>query len=124
MIHNTDIAINKSCQKYDCSIIDYTVAPIFIDENSGGHQWFIEFSKEPENIDLFKEKLDKNLKELNSDYAAKRTKNLILKSPEIILIKNNEFYTWLKQNNRLGGQYKIPRLNNNRKIADEILALL
>ena len=95
-----------------------------MDTNSGGHQWFIEFSEEPENIDLFKEKLDKSLKELYSDYAAKRTKNLILTPPEIILIRNNEFYTWLKQNNRLGGQYKIPRLNNDRKIADEILTLL
>ena len=61
---------------------------------------------------------------LNSDYAAKRTKDLILGAPEIIHIQNNEFYKWLKQNNRLGGQYKVPRLSNDRKIADEILALL
>ena len=61
---------------------------------------------------------------LNSDYASKRTKNLILNPPEIILIQNNEFYKWQKQNNRLGGQYKVPRLSNDRKIAEEILALL
>ena len=61
---------------------------------------------------------------LNSDYAAKRTKNLILDLPEIILIQNNEFYIWLKQKNRLGGQYKVPRLTSDRKIANEILALL
>jgi len=124
IVENTDKAILETCNTFNTSIKDYTVAPIFIDNTSGGHQWFIEFSKEPGNIDLFKKDLDKNLKKLNSDYAAKRTKNLILNSPEIILIKNNEFYTWLKQNNRLGGQYKIPRLNNDRKIADEILALL
>ena len=64
------------------------------------------------------------LKELNSDYEAKRTKNLILNPPEIILIQDNEFYMWLKQNKRLGGQYKIPRLSNDRKIVEEILALL
>ena len=124
IVENTDKALLETCNTCNALIKDYTVAPIFIDTNSGGHQWFIEFSKEPENIDLFKEKLDKNLKRLNSDYAAKRTKNLILNPPEIILIRNNEFYTWLKQNNRLGGQYKIPRLNNDRKIADEILTLL
>ena len=60
---------------------------------------------------------------LNSDYAAKRNQNLVLNLPEIIVIQNNEFYMWLKQNNRLGGQYKIPRLSNDRKIVEEILAL-
>jgi hypothetical protein len=63
------------------------------------------------------------LQTLNSDYAAKRNQNLVLNLPEIIVIQNNEFYMWLKQNNRLGGQYKIPRLSNDRKIVEEILAL-
>ena len=124
IVENTDKAVVAACSVCKASIKDYTVAPIFINDSSGGHQWFIEFSKEPENIEIFKQELDKNLKKLNSDYAAKRTKNLILNSPEIVLIQNNEFYRWLQQNNRLGGQYKIPRLCNNRKIAEEILALL
>jgi hypothetical protein len=124
VVENTDSALLAACSKYNASIKDYTVAPIFIDSNSGGHQWFIEFTKQPKDITLFKQELDNKLKELNSDYASKRTKNLILNPPEIILIQNNEFYKWLKQNNRLGGQYKVPRLSNDRKIADEILALL
>ena len=124
IVENTDTAILAACNTCSVSIKDYTVAPIFIDDNSGGHQWFIEFNQEPKNMEIFKQELDKKLKEVNSDYAAKRTRNLILNSPEIISIKNNEFYTWLKQNNRIGGQYKIPRLCNNRKIADEILAFL
>jgi len=124
VVENTDKALLAACNVCTASIKDYTVSPIFIDDSSGGHQWFIEFSKEPEDIEFFKQELDKNLKALNSDYAAKRTKNLILNPPEIILIQNNEFYTWLKQNNRLGGQYKVPRLNNDRTITDEILALL
>ncbi|MBT3622104.1 MAG: GH3 auxin-responsive promoter family protein [Flavobacteriales bacterium] len=124
IVENTDKALLAACSICTASIKDYTVAPIFIDNDSGGHQWFIEFSKEPENIDLFTQELDKSLQSLNSDYAAKRSNNLILSSPEIIVIQNNEFYTWLKQNNRIGGQYKIPRLSNNRKIADEILTLL
>ncbi len=124
IIENTDRSIQYACNKYNASIKDYTVAPIYIKSDSGRHQWFIEFSKEPINIVKFKEALDTKLQELNSDYAAKRTKNLILNPPEIILIKNNEFYKWLEQNNRLGGQYKIPRLSNDRKIAEEIIALL
>jgi len=123
VVENTDSALLTACNKYNASIKDYTVAPIFIDANSGGHQWFIEFTKPPKDISLFKQEIDNKLKVLNSDYAAKRTKNLILKLPEITLIQNNEFYKWLKQNNRLGGQYKVPRLSNDRKIAEEIIAL-
>jgi len=124
VVENTDSALLAACSKYNVSIKDYTVAPIYIEANSGGHQWFIEFTKQPKDIQLFKEEIDNKLKELNSDYASKRTKNLILNPPEIILIQNNEFYKWLKQNNRLGGQYKVPRLSNDRKIAEEILELL
>ena len=90
----------------------------------GGHQWLIEFSKEPQDIQGFKVDLDKSLQELNSDYSAKRSQNLLLNMPDIILIKNNEFYLWLKKNKRLGGQYKIPRLSNDRKVVEEIIALL
>ena len=124
IVDNTDKALLGACNTCKASIKDYTVAPIFIDDQSGGHQWFIEFNKEPKNIEKFTQVLDQNLKTLNSDYNAKRTENLILNPPEIVVIKNNEFYHWLKQNNRLGGQYKIPRLSNNRKIANEILSLL
>ena len=121
MIHNTDTAINKSCEKYNCSIVDYSVAPIFIDKNSGGHQWFIEFSKKPSDINLFIKEIDSQIKKINSDYEAKRQKNLILKFPELVVIDNNEFYLWLKEHKRLGGQYKIPRLSENRKFAESIL---
>ena len=124
IVENTDKALLTTCRNHKASIKDYTVAPVFIDDSSGRHQWFIEFTNPPKDISLFTKELDKKLQALNSDYAAKRTSNLILNSPEIISIKNNEFYTWLKQNNRIGGQYKIPRLCNNREIADEISALL
>mgnify|MGYP002007559890 FL=1 len=106
---------------HNCLINEYTVAPIFIDNKSGGHQWFIEFVKKPISLDLFMQEVDKQIKKINSDYEAKRTDNLILKFPELITIKNNEFYLWLKENQRLGGQNKIPRLSNDRKIADRIL---
>ena len=123
MVHNTDTAIKKSCAKYNCSITDYTVAPIFIDNNSGGHQWFIEFSKKPLNLKLFMKEIDCQLKQLNTDYEAKRTDNLIIKFPELVVIENNEFYFWLKENDRLGGQYKIPRLSANRDIAERLISI-
>ena len=123
MVHNTDTAISKSCKKYNCSITDYSVAPIFIDDESGGHQWFVEFAKKPLELDLFIKEIDHQLKQLNSDYEAKRSNNLILKFPELIVIENNEFYIWLKENKRLGGQYKIPRLTENRDIAERIISI-
>ena len=123
MVHNTDTAISKSCKKYNCSITDYTVAPIFIDDKSGGHQWFIEFEKTPLDLNLFMQEVDQQLKQLNSDYEAKRNNNLILKFPEFVVVRNREFYLWLKEKKRLGGQHKVPRLTENREIAEEILSL-
>ena len=123
MVHNTDQAVSEACKKHNCSINDYTVAPVFIANNSGGHQWLIEFEKKPSDIKLFMKEIDDTLKKLNSDYEAKRTDNLILKFPEVIVLQNKEFYTWLKQNKRLGGQNKIPRLNESRIIAEEIITI-
>ena len=122
MIHNTDNAIINTCKKLNCSIKDYTVAPVFINNQSGRHQWLIEFNNAPQNMSLFAKLLDDNLKFLNSDYKAKREKSLVISKPEIISIKNNEFYNWLSKNNRTGGQFKIPRLNNDRAIINDILS--
>jgi len=122
IIDNTDTALLETCNFLKCEVKDYTVAPIFIDDKSSGHQWLIEFESPPSDILLFTTELDKNLKQLNSDYAAKRSNNLIISLPEIVCLEKGEFYKWLSKNNRLGGQFKIPRLSNTRKIADEILA--
>jgi hypothetical protein len=85
------------------------------------HQWLIEFSKSPENIDFFTELLDNALKSVNSDYEAKRYKNLALHAPEVISMKTGTYYEWLKMKGRLGGQHKVPRLSNDRIIVEEIL---
>lgn len=124
MIDNAEKAIDIACKKCDCSVKEFTAAPVFFSENnSGAHQWLIEFEKEPENIIFFSEVLDNSLKALNSDYEAKRFGNMILGFPQITALENGTFYTWLKNNNRLGGQYKVPRLMNDRKIIDDIIAL-
>lgn len=125
MIHNAEIAIAEACNKTQAVVKDYTVAPLFLNAtNSGKHQWLIEFEKKPADITVFEHILDEALKKLNSDYEAKRFNGIILAMPEVILAQENTFYNWLKHKNKLGGQHKVPRLTNNRKIIDEILTLV
>lgn len=123
MVHNTDTAIALACEKTHAMVKEYTVAPIFMSGQNGAHEWLIEFEREPNNLEFFEAILDKTLKELNSDYEAKRYNNFVLHRPKILKMKNNVFYTWLKLNNKVGGQYKIPRLSNNRKILEELLKI-
>lgn len=124
MVHNTDKAIQTACEKTKAAIIDYTVAPIFMNEKSGAHEWLIEFEKEPTNFEFFVDILDTELKTLNSDYEAKRYNNFVLHQPRVRVLPQGTFYLWLKQNNKLGGQYKVPRLSNTRIIVEEILSLI
>lgn len=123
MVHNTDKALMEACNKTGALVKDYTVAPVFMNGNSGAHEWLIEFEKEPDNFEYFSKSLDDELKKQNSDYEAKRYNNFILNFPEIKKMPQDAFYKWLKANNRLGGQYKVPRLSNDRKVLEEILEL-
>jgi phenylacetate-coenzyme A ligase PaaK-like adenylate-forming protein len=124
MVHNADHAIAAACEKTHAQVRDYTVAPIFMDKKSGTHQWLIEFEKEPNNFEYFSSLLDEALKKQNSDYEAKRYNNYVLHFPEVKRVPENTFYNWLKANNKLGGQYKVPRLSNERKIVEEILSTI
>jgi phenylacetate-coenzyme A ligase PaaK-like adenylate-forming protein len=123
MVHNADNAIAEACAKTHALVKDYTVAPVFMQNNSGAHEWLIEFEKEPNNFEFFAATLDEALKKQNSDYEAKRYNNFVLHFPDVIKMPHNTFYKWLKANNKLGGQYKVPRLANDRKILEEIKAL-
>jgi len=123
MVHNTDAAIAVACEKTHAMVKDYTVAPVFMENNSGAHEWLIEFEKEPNNFEFFVAVLDENLKKQNSDYEAKRYNNFVLHFPHVKMMPENSFYKWLKANNKVGGQYKVPRLSNDRKILEEILKL-
>lgn len=124
MIENTDKAIAKACKETHTEVVDYTVAPIFmVDKEKGSHEWMIEFRKNPANIQLFKTILDDALKAVNSDYEAKRHNNMTLNLPTIHVARTNLFYDWLKQNNKLGGQNKIPRLSNTREYIDALKIL-
>ncbi len=124
MVGNTDQALKLACEKTKATIKDYTVAPIFMSEKKqGGHEWLIEFSQEPEDINYFMKILDESLKSVNSDYEAKRYKDLALLAPKLNIARNNLFYDWLKGRGRLGGQNKIPRLSNKRDYLEELLIL-
>jgi hypothetical protein len=123
MVHNADVAIAAACEKTHAMVKDYTVAPIFMANNSGAHEWLIEFEKEPNNFEFFKAVLDETLKKQNSDYEAKRYNNFVLHFPKIEKMPSHSFYNWLKANNKIGGQFKIPRLSNSRDILEEIIRI-
>ncbi len=121
MVHNADSAIASACEKTHAQVKEYTVAPVFMSEKAGAHEWLIEFEKQPNNFEFFVALLDESLKRQNSDYEAKRYNNFVLHDPIIKNVPENTFYNWLKANNKLGGQYKVPRLSNKRNILEEIL---
>lgn len=124
MIENTDTAISKTCAATQSEIIDYTVAPIFMDgKQKGSHEWIVEFKTEPENIEKFADLLDFNIQQLNSDYEAKRSNNMTLNRLTLHKAQPNLFYNWLKNIDKLGGQNKIPRLSNERNYLEELLKM-
>jgi len=121
IIENAELALKKACSQTNSIVNEYTVAPIFMNKGkTGSHEWLIEFENTPLDLSKFKQILDKTLQDLNSDYEAKRYKNLTLTLPVITLANKNQFHKWLKSKNKLGGQHKIPRLYNDRTFIEEI----
>ena len=121
IVDNVEKAIVEACLHTNAQINDYTVAPVYFSDNSSGtHEWMIEFSKEPDDFEKFSIILDNSLKELNSDYEAKRHKDIALTFPIINNVKPGSFYDWMKQLGKLGGQNKVPRLYNSRKYVDDM----
>ena len=124
IIENTDNVINRLSSKYNLKIVDYTVAPIFMESNKkGAHEWFIEFKEEPNKNIKIDEIIDKELKKENSDYEAKRYNDFTLEKPKVVKGSKGVFMKWLEINNKLGGQNKIPRLSNNRKFIEKLIRL-
>lgn len=122
MVDNTDRAIAETCKKTGALVCDYTVAPIFLEGNKkGGHEWLIEFEKAPADLKEFSFLLDESLRSLNSDYDAKRFKDIALQLPVVHSLPQGTFYHWLKSKGKLGGQNKVPRLANDRRLIEEIL---
>jgi hypothetical protein len=125
IVENSDNAIAVASRKTGAVVNDYTAAPVYFSEHhNGAHEWLIEFEKEPHNMEQFVYELDSALKSVNSDYEAKRHKDIALRIPVVHSLKKGVFNLWLKQKGKLGGQHKVPRLSNDRKYIDEILLLV
>jgi hypothetical protein len=125
IVDNAENAISATCLKTGAVVREYTAAPIFnYGVSCGAHEWLIEFEIKPADLNHFSEVLDLELKNVNSDYEAKRYKDMVLKPPVVQEMPNGTFYRWLKSKEKLGGQHKVPRLMNDRKIIEEILATL
>lgn len=124
VVENADKAIAEACFQTGASINDYTAGPVyFTDKSNGAHEWLIEFEKTPDDFDEFVTVLDKTLQSVNSDYEAKRYKDIALHKPIIKILPAGTFNNWLRYKNKLGGQHKVPRLSNDRKYIEEILGM-
>ena len=124
IVDNAEQGLAEACRKTGAEVSEYTAAPVFMDgEAKCRHQWLIEFAKEPEDMAAFAAALDKKLQEVNSDYEAKRYKDITLQHLEIVKARQGLFNDWLKSKGKLGGQHKVPRLNNNRDIMEQLLRL-
>lgn len=126
IIDNAERALTQAAKETDSIVLDYTAGPVFMEDNpntKGGHEWMIEFKVPPKNLSDFTQLLDHRLKELNSDYEAKRYKDMTLTLPKVHLAKEGLFYRWLEKKNKLGGQHKVPRLSNSRNLVEELIEM-
>jgi hypothetical protein len=124
VVDNAEKAIRMACRDTGAEVNAYTAAPLFLlDRAKGRHQWLIEFDRAPASVSEFVQILDRSLQTLNSDYEAKRYREISLQLPEIIVAHEGVFFEWMKMKGKLGGQHKVPRLSNSREIIDELLAL-
>ena len=125
MVHNADHAITLASQETGAQVLNYTAAPVYAhDASKGHHQWLIEFARQPQDIGRFMQLLDEHLREVNSDYDAKRTGDIFLASPSVVIAPNGLFDRWLASTGKLGGQRKVPRLSNNRDLIEQMLMMM
>ena len=121
---NAEQGLAYACDQTGAQVLEYTAAPVYMDENAKcRHQWLIEFSKEPDDLQRFSDLLDRRLQEINSDYEAKRFHDVTLQHLEVVKARTGLFNDWMKAKGKLGGQHKVPRLSNSRKNMDELLEM-
>lgn len=124
IVDNAEKGLAKACSETGAQVLEYTAAPIFMDSHAKcRHQWLIEFRTMPDSIEKFAKILDKTLQEINSDYEAKRYKDITLQHLELVVAREGLFNDWLKMKGKLGGQHKVPRLSNSRTHIEELLKL-
>jgi hypothetical protein len=124
MVENADLAVARASAATGAVVREYSAAPVFMDEKArGAHEWLFEFDREPENLEAFTTSLDDALRQINSDYDAKRSFDLNLRRPIVRSLPSGTFYQWMKMRGKLGGQHKVPRLSNDRRYIEEVLNL-
>ena len=124
IVDNAEKGLGYACQQTGAEVSEYTAAPVFMDNKAKcRHQWLIEFAKPPQDLQQFAALLDRRLQEINSDYEAKRYKDITLQPLEIVVARRNLFNDWLKLRGKLGGQHKVPRLSNTRETMEQLLSL-
>jgi hypothetical protein len=125
IVENAEKAIEMACGATRATIVNFTAAPVYFEGKTGkgAHEWIIEFETPPEDKELFVSMLDNSLRDLNSDYDAKRYKDMALTAPKVHFAQTGLFESWLKSKGKLGGQNKVPRLSNNRELLEELLRL-
>lgn len=124
IVDNADKAITEACRRTNAKIREYTACPVHMTKDSAGaHEWVVEFHENPDDHERFVSVLDEHLRQNNSDYDAKRYRNMILDRPIVHFVKAGTFDDWLKTKHKLGGQNKIPRLSNDRSFVEQILHL-
>ena len=122
IVENADRAVAAACAATGAAVREYSAAPIYFEgDEKGGHEWAVEFSQVPTDLDAFTAALDAELRSINSDYDAKRHKDMALALPRLHAVPEGTFYRWLKARGKLGGQHKVPRLANDRTTLEEIL---
>lgn len=125
IIDNAEFALKEACSATGATITDYTAGPVFLTaSDKGGHEWLIEFEKQPDDLERFITILDESIRKVNSDYDAKRHKDIALIRPKLTVLEPGTFYEWMRSRGKLGGQNKVPRLANDRQILDGLLTYL
>lgn len=126
IVENAEAAVQFAAEETHSTIANFTAAPVYFEGNgsNGAHEWIIEFQKAPENLEEFTRLLDHKLRQVNSDYDAKRHKDIALKMPIVHQAPNGLFESWLGKKGKLGGQHKVPRLSNSRELLEEILGMI
>lgn len=125
VIENAEAAMSMACEDTGGVMDNFSAAPKYLSANERGcHEWIIEFEKEPKDVSAFTKSLDKHLRSINSDYDAKRQKDIALTLPIVHIAPRGTFYSWMKKRGKLGGQNKVPRLSNTREYVDDLLEMM